>query len=65
MAKLLGHDIVTTAELEAFEVKISSAFEARVTAAETKVKSYRAYLKAHLSISAVIILGLVVFLIVR
>ncbi len=65
MAKLLGHDIVTTAELEAFEVKISSAFEARVVAAETKVKSYKTFLKAHLGVSAVIILGLVAFLIFR
>ncbi len=65
MAKLLGHDIVTTVELEAFEVKISSAFEARVAAAEAKVKSYKTFLKAHIGISAAIIIGLVVFLIVR
>lgn len=65
MAKLLGHDIVTTAELEAFEVKISSAFEARVAAAEENVKSFKTFLKAHISISAAIILGLVGFLIFR
>ncbi len=43
MAKLLGHDVVTAAELEAFGKTVEAKIEARAVAVEAKLKSHKYY----------------------
>jgi len=61
MAKLLGHDVVTAAELETFAKDVEAKIEARAVAVETaveaKFKNHKYYL---IGAGALLVIAIVV-----